>query len=161
MPKKKLGKSPMETALDYLALKPRTVREMELHLDQMEYGEYEVYSVVERLKELGYLDDAKYAENFVASRLAAKAVSKRKLYEQLVSHHLTRELIEEALREVPEETEQENAMEVAKKFDRQFSELPDRERKERVYRRLAARGYSYETIRSCLTELFDEAITED
>jgi len=162
MPKKKVGRGPMDAALSYLTLKARSVREMELHLDFMEYGEYEVYNTVERLKELGYLDDRKYAADFVASRLATKPVSKQKLREQLIGHFIESSLIEEALSELPEETESENAMQVAEKYARQFAALPDKERKERVYRRLASRGYSYETVKNCLSALFgDGEITEE
>ena len=77
--KKEKGVSPMDAALGYLARRGRTVREMELYLDGQNYGEYEVYAAVERLKELGYLDDRRYAEEFVRSRLATKPVSRRKL----------------------------------------------------------------------------------
>lgn len=61
MKKKKTGKSAMDSALDYLTSRPRTVREMENYLDGQNYGEYEVYAAVERLKELKYLDDVRYA----------------------------------------------------------------------------------------------------
>ena len=55
MKKKKTGKSAMDSALDYLTSRPRTVREMENYLDGQNYGEYEVYAAVERLKELKYV----------------------------------------------------------------------------------------------------------
>ena len=71
MKKNKVGNTPMDAGLKFLTAKARTVREMEDHLDSLNYGEYEVYQVVERLKELGYLDDAKYAADFVSTRLAA------------------------------------------------------------------------------------------
>ena len=50
MKKKKTGKSAMDSALDYHTSRPRTVREMENYLDGQNYGEYEVYAAVERLK---------------------------------------------------------------------------------------------------------------
>ena len=43
---------------------------MENYLDGQNYGEYEVYAAVERLKELKYLDDVRYAADFVSTRLA-------------------------------------------------------------------------------------------
>ena len=61
----------MDAAFQFLTTKARTVREMEEHLDSMNYGEYEVYQAVERLKELEYLNDEKYAADFVETRLAA------------------------------------------------------------------------------------------
>ena len=113
----------MDAGLKFLTAKARTVREMEDHLDSLNYGEYEVYQVVERLKELGYLDDAKYAADFVSTRLAARPVSRRKLREQLYTHKLPKGLIDAAMEQVTDETEWAGARTVAEKFARQFSAL--------------------------------------
>lgn len=156
MPQKKVKKTPMDAAFGYLAQRPRSIGDMQRHLDDLQFGEYEVYAVVERLKELGYLDDEKYARDFVQSRLATKPASRRKLQEQLAAHHIDRALIQAALQDIPEETETENAMQVAEKFFRQFEGLEPKEKKQRIYRRLIARGYDYEHVRSCLEQLFEE-----
>ena len=158
MPEKKRGKAPMDLALRYLDFKPRTVREMEDYLDSQQYGEFEVSQVVERLKELGYLDDEKYAAEFVRSRLASKAVSRRKLKQQLYAHSLPKEVIEEAVREVPDETEADNAAAVAEKFRRQYEALPQREREEKIAQRLLSRGYDTALIRAYIQ---DQRIAEE
>ena len=75
----------MDAALRFLA-RARTVREVERHLDACEYGEVEVYETVERLKDLGLLNDVTYAEEFVRTRLATKPISRAHLREQLLSH---------------------------------------------------------------------------
>ncbi|MDR0841114.1 MAG: RecX family transcriptional regulator [Christensenellaceae bacterium] len=147
MAKKQKGTSPMDAALAYLTSRPRTVREVELHLDAKQYGEYEVYDCVERLKELGYLNDAAYAADFIQTRLNTKPVSRRKLREQLYNHKLEKSAIETALELVTEETENQNAVQIAQKYWRQLEALPDDERKQRVVRRLMARGYDFEGIR--------------
>lgn len=154
--KKKVGNTPMDAALKYLTSKPRTIREMERHLDSCNYGEFEVYQVVERLKELDYLNDEKYAEEFVRSRLASKPVSRRKLYQQMATHELPREIIEAALEGVDDGCEQESAREVAEKFSRQLAELPEEERRDRVLRRLAGRGYDFDVARAAWDSLQDE-----
>ena len=140
MKKNKVGNTPMDAGLKFLTAKARTVREMEDHLDSLNYGEYEVYQVVERLKELGYLDDAKYAADFVSTRLAAKPVSRRKLREQLYTHKLPKDLIDAAMEQVTDETEWAGARTVAEKFARQFSALEPEERKLRTMRRLVGAG---------------------
>ncbi|MBR0027001.1 MAG: regulatory protein RecX [Clostridia bacterium] len=154
--KKKVGNTPMDAALKYLTHKPRTIREMERHLDSCNYGEFEVYQVVERLKELDYLNDEKYAEEFVRSRLATKPVSRKKLYQQLMTHELPREIIEKALEGVDDSCEQDGAREIAEKFNRQLSDLPEDERRERVMRRLAGRGYDFDTAREAWDSLKNE-----
>lgn len=157
MKKNKVGNTPMDAGLKFLTAKARTVREMEDHLDSLNYGEYEVYQVVERLKELGYLDDAKYAADFVSTRLAAKPVSRRKLREQLYTHKLPKDLIDAAMEQVTDETEWAGARTVAEKFARQFSALEPEERKLRTMRRLVGRGFEYEASRAALEAVFGDA----
>lgn len=153
MAKKKIGASPLDAAFDYLASKPRTIREVELHLDKCDFGEYEIYAAVERLKELNYVNDEKYAKDFIESRLNTKPVSKRKLKEQLRSHKIDDEIISEALEAVTDDIEMKNAREVAEKFKRQFSSLEDYERDRRVMRRLVSRGYDFSLIREIMGEI--------
>lgn len=136
----------MDAALSYLAAKARTVREMELHLDGKGFGEVEVDGCVERLRELGYLNDEKYAADFVESRLRTKPVSRRKLREQLYNHKLPPEVIDRALLAVTDEIERANAEQVAAKYWRQFEGLEEFDRKTRVMRRLAGRGYDFSLI---------------
>ncbi|OQB23299.1 MAG: recombination regulator RecX [Firmicutes bacterium ADurb.Bin182] len=150
------GRTPMDAALNYLTARPRTVMETELYLDSKNFGEYEVYETIERLKELGYLDDVKFARDFVASRLRAKPVSRRKLQDQLYGHKLPKDIIDEALSEVTDETELDNAYEAARKYFEQLSGLPGRERAERTGRRLMSRGFDYETARKCVLRLENE-----
>ena len=114
---KKLNSGPMDAALKFLAPKARTVaRNRNFTLINAQFGEFEIYSVIERLKELGYLDDKAYADEFIRSRLATKPVSRRKLREQLAGHQLDNDIINEALASVSDEAELENAMLIAQKF---------------------------------------------
>ena len=80
----------MDAALRYLGYRARTVRELERYLDEQQFGEYEISQVIERLKELGLADDAKFAADFIESRLRTKPVSRRHLQEQLYAHELPR-----------------------------------------------------------------------
>lgn len=157
MKKNKVGNTPMDAGLKYIALKARTVREMEDHLDSLNYGEFEVYQVVERLKELGYLDDAKYAADFVATRLATKPLSSRKLRDQLYTHKLPKDVIDEAMAAVTPETERAGALAVAEKFARQFAALAPEEQKARTMKRLVGRGFAYEASRAALESVFGDA----
>ena len=146
----------MDAALAYLTGRMRTVREMEERLDSLQYGEGDILITVERLKELNLLNDEEYAREFVRSRLAAKPVSRQKLYMDLKAHKVSEELIRETLNELPRETEAENAREVAMKYWRQMSSLEDQVRRERVLRRLMSRGFSTEASLAALKEAAEE-----
>ena len=154
--KPRRGESAYDTALDYLTPKARTVREVENRLDECEYSEIEIMQTVERLCSSGLLDDAKYASDFVESRLNTKPVSRQKLREQLLGHYIDQELIDKALAVVSDEDELQNARTVAEKYFRQFSGLELSERLRRVGLRLAGRGYTFDDIKTVLAELTDE-----
>lgn len=138
------GRKPMDAALHHLSYRARTAREMERYLDEQQYGEYEVQQVIGRLQELGYLDDMAFANEFIHTRLAAKPVSRRKLYEQLHGHELPREIVEQALGAISDEQEYTHALQVAEKYAAQLCALPREERSERLLRRVLGRGFSYE-----------------
>ena len=82
-PKKSL--SPMEYAMKYLTGKDRTVSEMQAYLDGKEFGEADVDATVNRLLELGLLNDERYAQRFVETRLASKPVTAVKFARQFSS----------------------------------------------------------------------------
>ena len=150
--------SAYDEALAYLTPKARTVREVENRLDECDHSEMEIFEAVERLKAAGLLDDKKYAEDFIESRLNTKPVSKMKLREQLLGHFIAPDTVDEALERVCAETELCNARAVAEKYFRQFAELELSERLRRVGLRLTSRGYSYDDVKTVLSELgeYDE-----
>ncbi len=148
--------SPMEYAMKYLTARDRTVSEMENYLDEKEFGEADVDATIERLKELGLLDDARYAKRFVETRLASKPISRRHLWEQLKGHGLSDTDIDEALKEVDSEEEERNARMIAEKYARQFRSLEPEQRRERVLLRLTSRGFSYDVSRKALESALSE-----
>ena len=149
--------SPMEYAMKYLAIKDRTVKEMQGYLDGKDFGEADVDATVARLCELGFLDDARFAQRFVETRTAAKPISRRHLRDQLKSHGVGDAEIEAALESVGDTDEADNARVVAEKFVRQFSELEPQKRRERVLSRLIARGYTYDVARKA----YESALSEE
>ena len=148
--------SPMDYAMKYLTAKDRTVSEMQAYLDEKDFGEADVDATVARLQELGLLDDRRYAQRFVETRLASKPVSRRHLYEQMKGHGIPEEYIREAMELADSDTERENALSIARKFVRQFADLEPEKRRARVLNRLEARGYSYDTARNALEEALSE-----
>ena len=150
------GRSPMDCAMQYLTARDRTVSEMQTYLDGKNFGEADIDATIERLLALGLLDDRRFAQRFVETRLASKAVSKRHLREQLIGHGLRTTDVEAALTLADAQTEADNALSVARKFARQFAALEPEKRRERVYSRLIARGYSYDDARRAVEQALSE-----
>lgn len=139
--------SAMDRAMSYLTSRDRTKKEMFLYLKEKGFDSLEISSVIERLEDLGLINDEKYAEGFVRSRLASKPHSKNSLYRQLMAHQVPESIIGSVLDDIPEDSDYENALSVAVKFCRQFRDLDPELRRRRVLTRLQSRGFSYEVSR--------------
>lgn len=144
------GMSPMDYAMRYLTTRDRTAAEMQAYLDRQSFGEADVDATIERLTELGLLNDRRYAEQFVATRLSTKPLSRAHLRRQLIEHHVDASLIDEALSAVSQDDELENAIAVAKKFRRTFEKLDGETRERRILSRLEARGFGYDVCMKAL-----------
>ena len=57
------------------------------------------------------------------------------------------------MKQVTDDVERRNAMTVAEKFYRQFEGLEEYDRRQRIVRRLAGRGYDFGVIRDSVEEL--------
>lgn len=149
----KKNSSAFDSALKYLTPKARTIREVENYLDSMNYSEVEVMNTVSRLAAADLLNDKKYAENFIESRLNTKPVSRAKLCSQLKEHFVPDEIISSVVEMIDDAVEEANALAVAEKFFRQFEKLDPEERVRRVNLRLQSRGYNYDCIKKCIVRL--------
>ncbi len=149
----------MDHALAHLGYRQRTIREMADYLDEKDFGEADVDRTLERLIELGLLDDRKFADDFIRTRLASKPISRRHLGEQLYGHRLDRALIDEALLVIDDEAEQKNADAVMRKYYRQLASLPDDVRHERCVSRLLARGFSFDGAQTAWRHVYEEDAT--
>ena len=106
-------------------------------------GEAEVSAVLERLEELGLIDDEAYAKT-VVRHYSRKGYGAAKLRDELYRRKVPKELWAEALAEAEASEESVDGF-IAKKLD--GVEAPDRKDFQRVSNALARRGFGWEEIR--------------
>jgi len=106
-------------------------------------GEGAVSAVLDRLEELGLLDDASYAKAIVR-HYSRKGYGTVRLRDELYRRKVPKALWEEALAEAEPAEEGVDAL-IAKKLD--GVEAPERKDFQRVSNALARRGYGWEEIR--------------
>lgn len=97
--------------------------------------------VVERLKELGYLNDSKIAADYIAYTLPSKPEGKRAFYFRMLKKGINKTIIMRAW-ENKTMTEEELALDVARKALQKFNKLAPNTRKRRLANLLARRGFS-------------------
>jgi regulatory protein len=92
------GKLPLhERALRLLAVRPRTRRELQTRLLHAGFESDEVAAELDRLQEVGLVDDARFAAEFVEHALDRRLEGRRSVAANLAAKGLDRGLIEEAL----------------------------------------------------------------
>lgn len=102
------------------------------------------------------IDDAEYAQSFVAQKSRTKKLSRAALRRELAERGVRGEGAENALAQRTDEQEREDAAELVRKKLRPGMDLSDRAEKDRVTRRLlgmlARRGYSSSVSMSVIRE---------
>lgn len=102
------------------------------------------------------IDDAEYAQTFVAQKSRTKKLSRAALRRELAERGVRGEEAENALAQRTDEQEREDAVELVRKKLRPGMDLSDRAEKDRVTRRLlgmlARRGYSSSVSMSVVRE---------
>ena len=105
-------------------------------------------AAVSYVKSFGYIDDKRYAEQYIRSRMLKK--SKRELYVALVGKGLRNSVIEEALENCfSDMCEQETIMQLLKKKNYD-NETADDTSKKKMFDYLLRKGFRYEDIRQAL-----------
>ena len=102
------------------------------------------------------IDDAEYAQSFVAQKSRTKKLSRAALRRELAERGVRGEEVENALAQRTDEQEREDAAELVRKKLRPGMNLSDRAEKDKVTRRLlgmlARRGYSSSVSMSVIRE---------
>jgi regulatory protein len=141
-------------ALNYVAMRPRSVWEVEFYLKRKDSPAPLIEQITNKLKNYGMLDDRKFAESFVRDRRLLRSASSRKIKLELQKKHIARDIIDEVLAE--DETDEKDMLkaQIAKKL--QQSKYQNDELKLMQY--LARQGFGYGDIKDALAELKDTNI---
>jgi len=130
-------------ALDLVSRRLRSEKEIRDYAWRKQWSEEVRERVVERLKDRGYLDDAKFAEAFVRSRVNSRSFSRRKMEQELMKKGIGRDLIAQAL--ASEDFDESESLKklVAKKRARYESD-------EKLTQYLVRQGFRYDDIKKIL-----------
>lgn len=148
----------VESAAHFLGYRPRSMAEVRQNLAAKEFAPEVIEAAVERLKEMGFVDDAAFARYWAQNRTEFKPLSRRALKVELRRKGVADDAIGEALSDVDESA---SAYQAATKQVRKLRGLTKREFKLKLGAFLQRRGFSSETTQDTVLRLIDELEAQD
>ena len=152
-----MATSAYEYALNLLAARGYSVRNLRRKLDQKGFGPQEATDTIARLQDRGYLDDEKFAQEFARQRLVAGGASVRRVEQDLVKRGISPAVAKIATASIVQEEGvvfSESIERLARKKAASLGGLDDATRRRRVFGFLARKGYDLDDINSALSRIF-------
>ena len=148
-----------ESALRLLSYRQRSERELRDRLVRKGFGRAAVEETLERLRNLGYVDDGAFARFWAETRQTARPRSQRLLASELRRRGVAQEIADEATADISDD---DAAYRAASRRLRALRDLEYPRFRERLGRFLSSRGFSYDvsrrTIERCWAELGREPV---
>lgn len=129
-----------EKALSLLTRKPQSRKELEHKLEEWEATQEESAEICDRLEELGFLDDVRYARQIV-QHYCAKGYGAHKLRDELYRRGVPRELWDGALEQAEDPSDGIDAF-----LEKKLKGSHDPKELKKASDALARRGYSWSEI---------------
>lgn len=131
----------------------RTEKGLSDRLRQAGFSKEATADAISYVKSYGYIDDARYAENYISYRMDSK--SRQKLLQELTAKGVDRETAAEAWERAAELHQPDERAVLRKSVEKKYAEGTELDEKEmrRLYGYLARRGFSFDDIRSVLEEM--------
>lgn len=144
-------KSALRAAFYMLMRSSKTENDIKIRLEKKQYPEKAINSVLEYLKEIGYINDESYTESFIRSTRESTGTSKRSLYYKLSGKGVDSEVIQQKL----EEAEIDDYASALKAAQRKAAGLKGdkKEKASKLLSFLYRKGFTMEVCRKVINEL--------
>ena len=138
--------------IKYISYKQRTSKEVADKLKNLEHTPDQIDEAVEKLKEMGFLDDERYAEEFVDTRQVR--YGRKRIFLELRKRGISEHIAEKALNDILDvDTGYQTALELARKKYAQCEGLENQKAAARIQGMLLRKGYSYDVVNNIMKEL--------
>ncbi len=151
-----------ELALTALERRRRTRSELSRILRRKGVRPADYDPILDRLTEVGLIDDLEYARVFIARRAASKPRGARLLRNELLVKGVAPDLIDTALDERDEEADPvDDALRALKPRIARLAALEPRDRKAKAWQYLARRGFSGDVIERAVRAMGKDLEADD
>ncbi len=152
-----IGKA-VDRAARFLAYRPRSVQEVRRNLAEKGTASEVIEAAIERLRVMGYLDDAAFAQYWVQNRNEFKPLSPKALRYELRQKGVPADIIDETLESLePDDLAYRAGLGRVNKLRRTDKKLF----RQKLSTFLQQRGFSYTTIREVVERLIEELDAQD
>ena len=152
----------MDTAVRILAAREHSRAQLERKLLDRGFDGAVVDEVLTRLREISYLDDARFAAACARERVLRRGYGFSGAMHKILEAGVAREIAETAIKDLRGEVdEKELCMKAAMKKAALLNETDRTKFREKVRRHLAGRGFEFEVIQDVVEELKAEEAPED
>jgi regulatory protein len=148
----------VDRAARFIAYRPRSEKEVRRNLTDHDVDEAVVDSAIERLNNLGYLDDRAFAAFWIKDRQTFKPASPRALRYELRQKGVADDIITECLAEVEAD---DAAYRAAQSQVRKLSRLDKQGFRTKLAGFLQRRGFSYSETRTAIERIITELEEEN
>jgi regulatory protein len=146
-----------QQALRLLSYRPRAEAEVRKKLEQRGVAEAKILEVLERLRNSGLIDDARFARDWADNRSEFRPRSRRALTLEMHQHGLDDQSISQAIADLDDDL---LAYQAALKHSRKLSGLEWQIFRQKMTGFLARRGFRYDVIAPVVKRIWDENHTD-
>ena len=141
----------------YVGYRLHTEKEIKDKLKKKNYSIESIEKAVQKAKEYDLINDTYYVECFINEKGVPNkwgpSIIKNKLMQKGIEKNLINEKIEELYKE---EDLDENLLNLANKKLKTLENLEQRKQKERLFRFLVSKGYSFDKVSTCINKLLKD-----
>jgi regulatory protein len=134
----------LNRAIQFLARRVRSEKEVRDYLKKQEISEAHISTVIQKLADMNYLDDAEFAKLYIKTQMKTTTKGKGKIERELVEKGITRELITDTVPLYSEDLQLENATKEARKIARRGKKTSRKILTQKIVTDLLQKGYSIE-----------------
>lgn len=139
-----------DTAIKYIGVRMRSIKEMHEYLIKKGYEEVDVNSTVERLIANGLLNDTLFSKSYTNDKLNLTNDGPNKIRKDLLNLGVNEEIINNTLSEIDKELITDKLNKIIDKTIKVNSKMPLIKLRNKVINRCANLGYNYEDINNIM-----------
>ncbi len=149
------------SAMFSLDMRDHSEREIRQKLSR-KYDENSVDTAVEKLIDLGFVNDRRYAELLTRELFERKRYGKNRVRSELYRKGIASEIVNEVLEEYENENEPDNVQTIVDIIEKKYyNKLIDEKSRQKVVAALVRLGYSFSDIRQAMREFTSDDFYEE